>query len=185
MEKRALGGSGISVRPFCLGGNVFGWTADEAASFALLDAFVDAGFDFVDTADVYSSWLPAIAGGESETVIGNWLAARGRRDRVVIATKIGMWDRQPGLKAANIVAACEGSLKRLQHRPYRPLSGPSRRCRPRRRTKAWRHYPNLIAAGKVRAIGASNYDAPRLSEALKDIAREKDRAALRDIAAAL
>src|ERR1700704_4218986 len=114
MEKRRLGLSGINVEPLCLGGNVFGWTADEETSFALLDAFADAGFGFIDTADVYSVWVPGHVGGESESVIGNWLASRGSREKVVIATKVGMWPKMPGLKAANIIAACEGSLKRLK-----------------------------------------------------------------------
>ena len=94
LQKRSLGRSEIQVAPWCFGGNVFGWTADEKTSFDLLDAFVDAGFDFIDTADVYSSWVPGHRGGESETVIGNWLAARKNRDRLVIATKLGMG--QPG-----------------------------------------------------------------------------------------
>src|SRR5271154_7189015 len=114
MEKRKLGLSSIEVAPLCLGGNVFGWTTNEKTSFALLDAFVAAGFSFVDTADVYSVWVPGHEGGESERVIGNWLAARGGREKVVIATKVGMWPKMPGLKAANIIAACEGSLKRLR-----------------------------------------------------------------------
>lgn len=166
MQKRPLGRSGLSVAPFCLGGNVFGWTADEATSFALLDAFLDAGFDFVDTADSYSAWVPGHAGGESETVLGNWLAARGVRGRMVIATKVGMWDKQPGLKAANIVAACEGSLKRLRT-DYIDLYQSHRDdpAAPQEETLA--AYDGLIQAGKVRAIGASNVEAPRLEAALK------------------
>ena len=96
MEKRALGLSGIKVAPLCLGGNVFGWTADETMSFALLDAFLAAGFDFVDTADGYSVWVPGHEGGESETMIGKWLKARGTRDGLIIATKLGMWTKTAG-----------------------------------------------------------------------------------------
>jgi len=114
MDLRELGKSGLHIAPLMLGGNVFGWTADRAASFAVLDAFVDAGFNAIDTADVYSAWVPGHEGGESERVLGDWLNARGLRDKVVIATKVGMWPRQPGLTAANIVTAVEASLKRLQ-----------------------------------------------------------------------
>src|SRR5438105_15584157 len=95
MEKRALGNSGLSVAPLAFGGNVFGWTADAATSFSLLDAFVDAGFNLIDTADVYSRWVPGHSGGESETLIGQWLAKSGKRDRVLVATKVGM-DMGPG-----------------------------------------------------------------------------------------
>src|SRR5688572_23598042 len=104
MQLRQLGSTGIEVAPLAFGGNVFGWTADEPTSFALLDAFVDAGFNLVDTADVYSIWAPGHAGGESETVLGNWMKARGARDRVVVATKVGMEmgpDRK-GLSAAYV-----------------------------------------------------------------------------------
>jgi aryl-alcohol dehydrogenase-like predicted oxidoreductase len=114
MTHRPLGRSGLSIAPLVFGGNVFGWTADEATSHRLLDAFIDGGFNAVDTADVYSAWVPGHAGGESEGVIGRWLAARGRRDDVLILTKVAMWSAQPGLSAANIVAAAEGSLKRLR-----------------------------------------------------------------------
>ena len=116
MNKRQLGGSELAVAPLCFGGNVFGWTADEKTSFALLDAFVDAGFDFIDTADTYSRWVPGHEGGESETIIGKWLKSRGSRNKVVIATKVGM-DMGPagkGLKAAHIRKAVEQSLTRLQ-----------------------------------------------------------------------
>src|SRR5262245_16135075 len=116
MKKRPLGQSGLSIAPLALGGNVFGWTADEAASFSVLDAFVDAGGDLVDTADVYSRWVPGHQGGESETVIGKWLKASGKRDRIVLATKVGM-DMGPGrtgLSRSRIRAAVEESLARLQ-----------------------------------------------------------------------
>ena len=116
MKKRKLGKSGLEVAPLAFGGNVFGWTTDEATSFALLDAFVDAGFDLIDTADVYSAWVPSHKGGESEAIIGKWLKSRGGRDRVVIATKAG-WeirDFGKGLSKAHVVKSVEASLARLQ-----------------------------------------------------------------------
>ncbi|MDJ0388191.1 aldo/keto reductase [Roseomonas sp. E05] len=172
MEMRALGRSGLKVSPLCFGGNVFGWTASEADSFRLLDRFVEAGFNFIDTADVYSRWAPGHQGGESETVIGNWLARSGKRSRVVIATKVGMEmgpDRK-GLSAAYIRRAVEDSLRRLQtdvidlyqsHKddPDTPLE------------ETLGVYAELIKAGKVRAIGASNYEAPRLKAALEASAK--------------
>ncbi len=117
MDKRRIGRSDLTVAPFCLGGNVFGWTADEATAFAILDRFVESGFDFIDTADVYSRWAPGHVGGESETVIGRWLASRpGVRDRIVLATKVGMdmGEAGKGLSAAHIERACEASLRRLR-----------------------------------------------------------------------
>jgi aryl-alcohol dehydrogenase-like predicted oxidoreductase len=167
MEMRPLGKSGLKSAPLAFGGNVFGWTADEKTSFALLDAFVAAGFNLVDTADVYSRWAPGNKGGESETIIGKWLAQGGKRDKVLIATKCGMElapDRK-GLSAAYITRSVEDSLKRLQtdhidlfqsHRddPDTPLE------------ETLGAYQRLIQQGKLRAIGASNYDARRLSEAL-------------------
>jgi aryl-alcohol dehydrogenase-like predicted oxidoreductase len=171
MEKRKLGRSGLHVAPLCLGGNVFGWTADEKASFALLDAFVGAGFGFVDTADTYSSWLPGHAGGESETVIGNWLAARGHgagsgREKLTIATKVGMWTKMPGLKAANIIAGCEGSLKRLRT-DYIDLFQSHCDDPETPQDESLEAFGKLVAAGKVRAVGASNFDATRLAAAEK------------------
>src|SRR5947209_7391436 len=114
--QRPLGNSGLRIPPLVLGGNVFGWTADEAMSFTLLDAFVDAGFNCIDTADVYSKWAPGHRGGESETVIGRWLKRSGKRDRVVIATKVGyeMSETDRGLSRAYIFRSIEGSLQRLQ-----------------------------------------------------------------------
>jgi aryl-alcohol dehydrogenase-like predicted oxidoreductase len=167
MDNRKLGRSTLTVAPLCFGGNVFGWTADEATSFALLDAFVDGGFNFIDTADVYSRWVPGHHGGESESIIGAWLKSRGSRDKVVIATKVGM-DMGPGgkgLRAAHIRASVEGSLKRLQtdhidvyysHQddPDTPLE------------ETLQAHAALVKAGKVRVIGASNYSAARLSEAI-------------------
>src|SRR5689334_10990772 len=109
MERRTLGRSGIDIAPLVLGGNVFGWSADEATSFAVLDAFVGEGLDFIDTADTYSGWVPGNQGGESETIIGRWLKRRGRRNDVVIGTKVAKWPRRKGLSPANIAAAADDS----------------------------------------------------------------------------
>lgn len=169
-SRRPLGGSGIDVSPLCFGGNVFGWTADEKTSFALLDAFVDAGFDFVDTADVYSRWAPGHTGGESETVIGKWFASSGKRSKLVLATKVGMEmapDRK-GLAAGYIVKAVEDSLKRLQT-DYIDLYQSHTDDADTPLAETLEAYDKLIRAGKVRAIGASNYEAPRLKEALLDL----------------
>jgi aryl-alcohol dehydrogenase-like predicted oxidoreductase len=167
MQKRRIGRSDLHVQPFCFGGNVFGWTADEAMSFRLLDAFVDAGFEFVDTADVYSVWAPGHTGGESEATIGRWLKQSGKRDKIVLATKVGapMTPEKKGLKPAYIRQAVEDSLRRLQtdhidlyqshyDDPATPLA------------ETLGAYDELIKAGKVRVIGASNYSAARLQEAL-------------------
>src|SRR6202142_2539431 len=167
MPLRTLGRSGLRVAPLCLGGNVFGWTATETASFAVLDAFMAAGLNFVDTADVYSGWVPGHRGGESETVIGNWLKRRGKREDVVIATKVGMAmapDRK-GLSAAHITRSIEESLRRLQT-DYVDLyfSHCDDAGVPMEETLG--AYQKLIAQGKVRAIGASNFTAARLAEAL-------------------
>lgn len=172
MHTRKLGNSGINILPFAFGGNVFGWTADQAMSFRLLDRCVEAGITLIDTADVYSAWMPGHKGGESETVIGAWLKARGpaARAKIVIATKVGMLETRPGLKKANIIAACDDSLKRLgvdvidlyqSHRDDAdtPLA------------ETLGAYGDLINAGKVRAIGASNYTVERLKEALETSAR--------------
>jgi len=168
MKPRKLGGSGFEVAPLALGGNVFGWTIDEATSFRVLDAFVDAGFNLIDTADVYSRWAPGNQGGESETILGKWFKQSGKRDQVILATKVGM-DLGPGktgLSAGRIRAAVEESLRRLQtdridlyqsHKddPDVPLE------------ETLGAFGELIQAGKVRAIGASNYSAERLREALE------------------
>src|ERR1041385_1362527 len=116
MEKRRLGKSGLEVAPLAFGGNVFGWTVDEPASFQLLDAFVAAGLDLIDTADVYSRWAPGNQGGESEAIIGKWLRQSGKRDRVILATKVGMEmaDDQKGLSRSHIMRSVEASLRRLQ-----------------------------------------------------------------------
>jgi aryl-alcohol dehydrogenase-like predicted oxidoreductase len=168
MKRRELGRSGLWVSPLCLGGNVFGWTADEATSFALLDAWLEAGFNFVDTADMYSSWAPGHAGGESETVIGKWFKARGQRDRVVLATKVGkpMGADKKGLKPAYIRQAVEDSLRRLQtDRIDLYQAHDDDADTPLAETMA--AFDALIKAGKVRAVGASNYSAARLAEALQ------------------
>ncbi|MBX9588201.1 MAG: aldo/keto reductase [Hyphomonadaceae bacterium] len=167
MQKRKLGKSGLEIAPLMFGGNVLGWTADEAMSFKLLDGFVGAGLNAIDTADVYSVWVPGHKGGESETVIGKWLKARGGRDKLVIATKVG-WDRRDaggGLARAHILKNAEASLKRLQT-DYIDLyqSHIDDPKTPIEETLA--AHQTLIEQGKVRAIGASNYEAPRLAEAL-------------------
>jgi aryl-alcohol dehydrogenase-like predicted oxidoreductase len=168
MQYRVLGRSSLRVAPLCLGGNVFGWTASETASFAVLDALVAAGLNFIDTADVYSRWVPGHRGGESETVIGQWLKRSARRAEVVIATKVGMEmaaDRK-GLSAAHITRSAEESLRRLQT-DYIDLyfSYCEDASVPLQETLG--AYQQLIKQGKVRAIGASNHSAARLSEALK------------------
>ena len=167
MNRRELGRSGLQVSPLCLGGNVFGWTVDEATSFSLLDAWVDAGMNFVDTADMYSRWVPGHAGGESETIIGRWLRRSGMRDKIVLATKVGkdMGDGKVGLAPAYIRSAVEASLKRLQTDVIDLYqSHDDDATVPLADTLG--AYADLIQAGKVRAIGASNFGAARLSEAL-------------------
>jgi len=167
MEKRELGKSGIQVVPFCFGGNVFGWTADEKTSFTLLDAFVDSGFDFVDTADVYSKWVPGNTGGDSEKIIGNWLKQGGKRDKIILATKVGkpMSDEKKGLSKAYITKAVEDSLKRLQT-DYIDLYQSHEDDKNTPLAETLETFDGLIKQGKVRAIGASNYDADRFKEAL-------------------
>lgn len=167
MKKRQLGKSAIEVAPLMLGGNVFGWTVDEAASFKILDAFVASGLSFIDTADSYSTWVPGHKGGESETIIGNWIRRSGKRDKVVIATKVGseIPGQGKGLSKAWIMRQAEGSLKRLQtdtidlyqsHRddPNTPVE------------ETLEAYAQLIQQGKVRAIGCSNFAAERVKESL-------------------
>jgi aryl-alcohol dehydrogenase-like predicted oxidoreductase len=168
---RKLGSSGLEVFPLSLGGNVFGWTADEATSFAVLDAYTAAGGNFIDTADSYSAWVDGNSGGESETIIGKWVAARGNRDDVVIATKVSQHPDFPGLTAANIKAAADASLRRLgtDHidlyythfdKPEVPVE------------EIIGALDELVKAGKVRAIGASNISAARLAESLDFSDRE-------------
>ncbi|MGX1369012.1 aryl-alcohol dehydrogenase-like predicted oxidoreductase [Streptomyces canus] len=168
---RKLGSSGLEVFPLSLGGNVFGWTADEAASFAVLDAYTAAGGNFLDTADSYSAWVDGNSGGESETIIGKWLGARKNRDDVVIATKVSQHPDFPGLSAANIKAAADASLRRLGtdridlyythfDKPEIPVE------------EIIGALDELVKAGKVRAIGASNISAARLAESLDFSDRE-------------
>lgn len=169
MSKRELGRSGIGVPKLTFGGNVFGWTADRATSFSLLDALVDNQLNFIDTADVYSYWAPGNQGGESETTIGEWLKQSGKRDRVIIATKVGkVTDAagKPQLSAGYIRQAVENSLRRLQT-DYIDLyqAHDDDRDTPLEETLAT--FDALIKEGKVRAIGASNYQAERLEEALR------------------
>jgi aryl-alcohol dehydrogenase-like predicted oxidoreductase len=164
VEKRPLGQSGISVAPLALGGNVFGWTANEPTSFDILDAFVDAGGNMVDSADVYSAWVPGNKGGESETVIGNWLRRDpAKRDKIVLATKVGFFE---GLAPEKIAAACDASLQRLgidtidlyyHHKddPNVPLAD------------SLGAMDALVKAGKIRSIGLSQYSPERLDEAMR------------------
>jgi aryl-alcohol dehydrogenase-like predicted oxidoreductase len=168
MEKRNLGKSGIKVTPFCFGGNVFGWTANEQTSLNLLDTFVDSGFDFIDTADVYSIWAPGNKGGDSETIIGKWLKKTRKRDKVIIATKVGkpMGPDMKGLSKAYITRAVENSLKRLQT-DYIDLYQSHYDDKETPLTETLEAFTSLIKGGKVRAIGASNYEAERLEEALE------------------
>ena len=170
MEKRALGNSTLSITPLMLGGNVFDWTANESTSFAVLDAFVAQGGNSIDTADVYSAWAPGHSGGESEIVIGKWLKRSGKRNSVVIGTKVGLLATRTGLKHDNIVAACEDSLRRLGVETL---------------DLYWLHKDDgatpaaefvgaleeLVEAGKVRAIGASNFAGARFADALAESAR--------------
>ena len=168
MEKRKLGNSGLEVFPLAFGGNVFGWTVDERASFRLLNEFVESGFDLIDTADVYSKWVPGNQGGESETIIGNWFKETGKRTRVILATKAGieMGPGKKGLSRAYLFQAVEDSLRRLRtdyidlyqshvDDPETPFE------------ETLEAYAELIRQGKVRAIGASNYKGERLSQALQ------------------
>ena len=173
MQKRRLGRTGLTIAPLVFGGNVFGWTADKKTSFDLLDRFVNAGFNAVDTADAYSRWVPGNEGGESETIIGEWMKSRGNRDKVTIITKVGsdMGQGKKDLSAAYIAKAVEDSLRRLQvdaidlylsHWPdpetaYDETLGA---------------YAVLLKAGKIKSLGASNLDADQLRAAL-DVARER------------
>ena len=168
MQKRRLGQSSLEIAPLAFGGNVFGWTADEKTSFALLDSFVAAGFNFIDTADVYSRWHPGNSGGESETIIGKWLKARGNRDKVIIATKLGieMGPGKKGLSRAYMMQAAEASLQRLQT-DYIDLYQSHRDDPDTPIEDTLSAYAELIRQGKVREIGASNFSAARLAESLR------------------
>jgi aryl-alcohol dehydrogenase-like predicted oxidoreductase len=174
MDMRNLGSSGLQIAPIVFGGNVFGWTVDEATSFRLLDGFVDAGFNAVDTADCYSRWVEGNKGGESETIIGKWLKTSGRRDDIVLATKVGwdLGDNRKGLAKDYILKAVEDSLRRLQtDRIDLYQSHVDDHDAPMDETLA--AYDRLIRDGKVRVIGASNHTAARLKTALDISAREK------------
>ena len=172
MKYRAFGHSGIKIAPLALGGNVFGWTIDQASSFSLLDAFVDHGLNMVDTANVYSVWADGNQGGESETIIGNWFKATGKRDKIVLASKVGMemGDGSKGLSPDYIIQSADASLKRLQTDYidvyYAHCDDPSV---PIEDTLG--AFQQLIDAGKVRSIASSNFSAARLSQALQ-IAKE-------------
>lgn len=173
MPLRRLGRTSISIEPLVLGGNVFGWTLDEAQSFAVLDAYAGNGFTMIDTADSYSKWVPGNSGGESETIIGSWLKSRGNRDKVAIATKVGTrLDRDAkDLSSTYVEKACEDSLRRLgvDHIDLYFAHWPDPTT-PHEETL--RAFENLIASGKVGHIGCSNYDAPLLSAALEVSASE-------------
>ncbi len=170
MEKRTLGRSTLAITPLMLGGNVLGWTADEPTSFAVLDAFVANGGNSLDTADVYSAWAPGHKGGESETVIGKWLKRSGKRNSVVIGTKVGMLATRTGLKRDNIIAGCEESLRRLgvETIDLYWLHKDDGKTPPDEYLRA---LDELVESGKVRAVGASNFAASRFAEALAESER--------------
>jgi len=167
VQKRKLGKSNLEIAPLVFGGNVFGWTVDEQGSFKLLDAFLDAGFNCVDTADVYSKWKPGNKGGESETIIGNWFKARGNRAKVILASKCGleMAPDKKGLSKAYIVRAVEDSLKRLQT-DYIDLYQSHRDDLVTPVEETMEAHAQLVKAGKIRVVGASNFDAKRLKASL-------------------
>ena len=168
MEKRDLGSSGLKVAPLAFGGNVFGWTVDESTAFNLLDAFVEAGFNLIDTADMYSTWVQGNKGGESETIIGKWLKRSGKRDKVIIATKVGMemGPNKKGLSKHYILSAVEDSLHRLQT-DYIDLYQSHKDDQETPLEETLEAFSELVKAGKVRAVGASNYSAERLTQALQ------------------
>jgi aryl-alcohol dehydrogenase-like predicted oxidoreductase len=168
MKKRKLGNSGLETAPIVLGGNVFGWTADEAASFQILDAFVDADFNMIDTADSYSKWVPGHSGGESETILGKWLKRGGKRSHVIIATKVGseMGPGRKGLSKAYILREVEESLRRLQT-DYIDLYQSHFDDPDTALDETLAAHDQLVKQGKVRAIGASNYTSKRLEQALE------------------
>jgi len=168
MKKRELGHSGIEVPTLCFGGNVFGWTADEQRTFELLDALLESGLNFVDTADSYSHWAPGNHGGESETIIGKWFKARGNRSKVILATKVGspMGEGKKGLSRKYIREEVEESLKRLQT-DYIDLYQSHRDDESTPQEETLETYAELIREGKVRAIGASNFTPERMESALE------------------
>ena len=161
----ALGKTGISVYPLCLGGNVFGWSANETESHSVLDAYASSGGNFIDTADMYSEWHDGNVGGESETIIGNWMKERSNRSEIIVATKVAKLSTRPGLRATNIIAAAEDSLRRLQtdyidlyYAHEDDLSVPQE--------ESLQAFTTLVEQGKVRHIGASNFEADRLQTAV-------------------
>lgn len=172
MQKRNLGHSNLSVGPLALGGNVFGWTADEPTSFKLLDAFIDSGLNLIDTADSYSTWVPGHTGGESETVIGNWFKKSGKRERVILATKVAspMGEGKKGLSRRYILAEVEESLRRLQT-DYIDLYQSHKDDPDTPVEETLGAYAELVKQGKVRAIGCSNFTAARIEESLQ-VSRE-------------
>jgi aryl-alcohol dehydrogenase-like predicted oxidoreductase len=174
MKKRAIGRSDLKVAPLGLGGNVFGWSADEKASFAVLDAFVASGFNLIDTADVYSAWQPGNKGGESETIVGKWMKARGNRARIVLTTKVGseMGPGKKGLSRPYIETAVEASLKRL-HTDYIDLYLSHWEDPTVEVEETLGIYADLVKAGKVRVIGNSNHTAATMRKALAVSARHK------------
>src|SRR6202166_2351048 len=168
MNKRKLGKTGLEIAPLVFGGNVFGWTVDQATSFKLLDAFVAAGFNAVDTADMYSKWVPGHVGGESETILGEWMKRSGNRNKVIVATKVGMdmGDGKKGLSKSYILASAENSLRRLQT-GYIDLYQSHIDDLETPLEETLGAYAELIKQGKVRAIGASNHKADRLTLVLE------------------
>src|ERR1700749_4609389 len=168
MYKREIGTSGIKVEPLSFGGNVFGWTINEKESFTILDAFADTGLDFIDTADVYSYWVPGNKGGESEIIIGNWLKKSGKRDQMIIATKVGkpMGEGKKGLSRKYITEAVEASLKRLQT-DYIDLYQAHTDDAETPLEETLTAFDALVKQGKVRVIGASNFTGARLKEAIE------------------
>ena len=164
-QKREIGRSGIKIAPLVLGGNVFGWNADQATSSAVLDAFVDRGGDAIDTADVYSAWAPGHKGGESENVIGAWLKQSGKRNKVVICTKVGMLPTRLGIKRQNIIDACEDSLKRLGIETI-DLYWLHRDDEATGAEEYTGALASLLKAGKIRSFGASNFKPARFAEGI-------------------
>lgn len=172
MEKRRLGRSDISIAPIVFGGNVFGWTADSRTSCNLIDRFLDQGFNAIDTADVYSAWAPGNGGGESEEVLGEWIASRKRREDIVLMSKVGMWEQRKGLSEANIMEAVDDSLRRLGT-DYLDVYFAHVDDKDTPLDETLGAFAKLVEAGKVRTLGASNYDAARLDAAL-DVAQQNN-----------
>lgn len=173
MQQRNLGNNKIQIAPLVFGGNVFGWTIDKKQSFTILDAFLDAGFNCIDTADVYSNWIPGNQGGESETIIGKWMAARKNRNRVVLASKVGMEFRgEKGLSEDYIIRAIEGSLKRLQT-DYLDLYQAHKDDESTDLAETLAAFESIRKSGKAHLIGASNYNPQRLQAAIDQAKTDK------------